>query len=459
MKLLEELYDLTPPHDLDAEKGVLGSVLIRPVVLDDVAGVLKPNQFYADANRKLYTHLLAMHGDRQPIDTLLLVQRLKAAGDLEAIGGPAYLAEVAQSSPVAAHAMHYAGIVREKSTQRALLESGWETIRQIHAGGDSQDVLAAAEKRLGRIETGDYTGDPKPIADSVLAAMERATAVMERTQKTGLLTGLEDFDTRLGGLFGGELFVLAARPGKGKTALACQIARHVASRGRLCYFASLEMSDVELTTRMLCSMADVNSKRIRTGQLTRQDMAALTGPSNELANSAMVIHDRPGLSVADIGRACRRLASKGLAMIVVDYLQRVTPADRRANRYEQVADICKGLKTLARELDVPVMCLAQLGRDADKTGKPELHHLRESGDIEAEADVIAFLLRTMRWEKADEVEPWKAAIVIEKNRNGETLTLRLRWDAARTRFDAPAAIDMPNYDPGLGQYGGDGGDF
>lgn len=457
-----ELLDRLPPQDLAAERAVLGSCLLVPATLDTIGSTLKPDQFYAEANRKLFTHMLAMR-DTGPLDAMLLVDRLKKAGDLEAVGGMAYLAEVAESVAVAVHAPYYARIVADRATRRGIIHAMTECLQAAYASESEpvEEMLAKVETVLARIQTGQYSGEPTALSKTLAAVLDRAEAIANRTQTAGTMTGLWDLDNRLGGLFDGELFVLAARPRVGKTALACQIARHVAGSGRLVYFASLEMSDVELVTRMLCSEADVNSRRIRTGTLQTEDVAALTQTSNEMAGAKLLIHDRPGLSVADIRRTCRRLARRGLALVVLDYLQRVTPADKKLKRYEQVAEMAKDLKTLARELSVPVMCLAQLGRDAEREGRPQLHHLRESGDIEAEADVVAFVWRPAAWTEEETKAARKgtlppaeqAALIIEKNRNGETATLRLRWEAHRTRF-VPPEHQEPYSE--FQQYSGDG---
>ena len=431
-----ELLDRLPPQDLDAERWVIGSMIVDPQTIDEIGSMLRPTDFYADVNQRLYAVLLDMRDRGCPIDVGLLMDRLKATGDLAAVGGPEHLGEVMQNIPHTQHAAYYAKIVREKAARRTIIQAGLDMVRDGYGlDGTTAEILGRCEAALGRIETGNFTGDPTPLAQSLQAVTMRADAIREKKQSAGLMTGIYSFDALLGGLFPGELFILAARPTKGKTSLACQMALHIALSGRLVYFASLEMSDLELTERMLCSVAGVNSKRLRTGSVSDEDCRLLAWYSQAMSVGQLVIHDLPGMNVATIRRACRRL--KGLALIVVDYLQRVTPTDRKLNRYEQVAEICKGLKTLARELNVPVMCIAQLGRAADTAARPELHHLRESGDIEAEADVVAFLVRNVRWAENDEPSPEKAALVIEKNRNGETATLRLLWEAARTRFCEP----------------------
>lgn len=466
-RVSSEILDRLPPQSLAAEKAVLGSIMLDPRVADSVSARLKPDDFYADAHRRVFARLLAMRDARQPIDGLTLLDSLRGASELEAVGGVEYLAELAQSVPVACNALYYAGIVADRAARRNVIQAMTECLRDAYGNeGDAiEEMLGRVENALGRIRTGEYSGEPKPVAQSLQAVIERADAIRERGQSAGILTGLWDWDERIGGLFPGEFTVLAARPGVGKTALATAIARHVASGGRLTYFASLEMSDLELIQRVLCCEANVDSRKIRTATLDAADSAALAKAANRLAGDELVIHDRPGLSVADIRRSCRRLKPRGLSFIVVDYLQRITPADRKAKRYEQVADIAKELKTLARELSVPVLCLAQLGREAETVVIPELRHLRESGDIEAECDVVAFLVRPMPWDaeqaktalRGKEKPPAdQAGVIVAKNRNGPLLRLKLRWEAQRTRFVPPEHQEA--YDE-FSQYGGEEAEF
>lgn len=435
--------DHTPPQNIEAERSVLGCVLLQPACLDLVGVMLRADDFYDAKHKTLFGHFLAMN-EAGALDLTLLLNRVKSHGDLEAVGGAAYLAEIMGSVATAPHAVYYAEIVADKARRRHVIETIATCLEAAY-----QDEREPLNEMLGKVESvlsgvgdGGDQGEPKQLADALVEVVVQADAILHKKHTAGLLTGLVEFDETIGGLFDGELVILAARPRVGKTALACEIARHVAGHGRLVYFASLEMADTELVTRMLCSEADVNSRRIRTGTLTVEDMTALAEASYVMAGAQLLIHDRPGLSVADVRRTCRRLRKKDLALVVVDYLQRITPADKKLKRYEQVAQIAKDLKTLARELSIPVICLAQLGRDAEKEARPQLHHLRESGDIEAEADVVAFLWRPAAWSD-DELKAVRkgvlppseqASLIIEKNRNGETATLKLWWEAHRTRF-------------------------
>jgi len=430
-----EILDRLPPQSLEAEKAVLGSMLLDPLLCDDVAPILRPEDFYARAHRKLYAHMLAIHDGGGRIDAMLLVERLKAAGELEAIGGVAYLAEVAQSVPVAAHAMHYAGIVVEKSRRRAIILAATEMLRAAWDTGVSVDeIVSDCEALLHQIPSGEYAGEPVEFTKALAEACVVVDEIASRKRSAGLMTGLESFDFAAGGLFAGELTILAARPSIGKTSLALQIAQHVGGDRKRVYFASLEMPTTQLALRVLCGHSGVAMARVRSGDLGPDDLALLMAAGVSLQGLPILLHDRAGLSVADIRRACRRMVAKGgLDLVIVDYLQRVTPADAKVDRHLQVGKITWDLKALALELRVPVLCVCQLGRVAEerdrKTGlviEPRLSMLKESGDIEQDADMVLLLHRQQR--------AVESLLILAKNRQGEQARFNLQWDGERTRF-------------------------
>jgi replicative DNA helicase len=441
--LPSEILDRMPPCDIEAERCLLGSVLLSPTKLPDVATAVTPTDFYSEANQAIWAAMLAMDGAGKPLDAMLLARALKQRGQLEMVGGAAYLAELGITVPVAAHAMHYAGIVRQKARYRGLIHAATDVIRDAYAEtGTPEQIADAAEAAM---LAADRATDDGPVEASAAAvrAMERIQDMHANNRHAGLLTGLPCVDEAIGGLFPGELTILAARPGIGKTSFACQVAYHAALRGRQVYFVSLEMSPEELITRIVCGQADVSSKLIRTGHLTDNHLVRLCDAAQPFARARMVIHDKPGITVAEIRRWGRRIARKGLSLIVVDYLQLLTPPTRKIPRHEQVGLLSASLKELARELQVPVLCLTQLSREATKDSKPQLHHLRESGSIEQDADVVAFLYAPSKGDKdaateaGHDPESWNAALSIAKNRNGETADLRLRWHPHRTIFTDP----------------------
>jgi replicative DNA helicase len=435
-----ELLDRLPPHDTSAERAVLGSILIDPSRLSDATAILSEGDWYVDAHRLIWRAMLTLDDAGKPIDILLLSRWLKQTGSLEAVGGNAGIAELVTGVAVSAHLEHYAGIVRQHARYRSLIAASTESLRASYSQQDTPEAIADAMEAA--LLTADPTsGAPIEASDAAMDAVAQFGVADPHREPAGCMTGLHEFDERIGGLFRGELCILAARPGIGKTSLACQIA-HRAARRRRVYFVSLEMSAVELVTRVICSQAGVSSKLVRTGQLADEHVTALSQAAQPFADLKWSIHDKASMTVAEIRRWARRLAKRDLGLIVVDYLQLLTPADRRLQRHEQVGQLSKALKELARELDVPVLCLTQLSREAVKDAEPQLHHLRESGSIEQDADMVMFLYKPTEKEKEKAEQAgadgeWNAVLKVAKNRNGELAKLRLLWQPDRTRFLGP----------------------
>ncbi len=433
-----ELLDRLPPQNLDAERGVIGSIIVDPRCLDEVATIVGADDFYSDAHRTLFGHLVDMRDAGAAIDIALLVERLRSAGDVEAIGGAAYLAEVMQSVPVAAHAVHYARIVSGQALRRRVIHAATDMLREAYdAQRPVEAVVHDCEKMLQKIHTGDYRGEPVAFDAALVEACKMVDEIAQRTRQAGLMTGVQQFDKDAGGVFPGELTILAARPSVGKTALALQIIQHVAGRGKTVYFASLEMGTTELALRVLCGEAGVPMSKVRSGTLDANDVAQVASAGTNLYGLPIVMHDRAGLTVQDIQRACRQIAAKReLSLIVVDYLQRVTPADRKVQRNLQVGQISGDLKELARELRVPVLCLCQLSRAAEEVIKagpqkgqmrePRLSDLKESGDIEQDADMVLFLQRLPRTIPTN--------FYLAKNRQGDQAKFKMDFHGPETRF-------------------------
>jgi replicative DNA helicase len=431
MKTPSEILDRQPPSDVAAERAVLGAVMLDPKVLDELDG-LKPEHFYVDAHRRLFAALLTLRDERIGLDVVTLAAHLKATGQFEAIGGASVLAEIAQAVPHAFNASYYAAQVRALWSRREFilsctegLRDGWDQTRDI------REVVTTQESRLTRIEFGESEDAPKAMSELVVTALERIDEIRQTQRGCGLLTGFREFDQKVGGLFPGQLHVLAARPSMGKTALATNIAEHVAERGKPVYFASLEMSDLDLLFRMLCGRAGVQNHFVRSGRIDDDACHRLGDAANSIGQLPVMIHDRPRLSVPDIRRATRRLVRDGLALIVVDYLGKLTAENPREDRYLQIGRMTSDLKALARELSVPVLLLCQLSRAAENV-EPKLDHLRESGDIEQDADVVMLLYRKDRGEDA--------VLDVAKNRNGDTGAFSLRFEAGRTRFGSEEAF-------------------
>lgn len=444
-----------PPFDLDAELGVLGSILILPQVLDDLATLLHPDDFYDEAHRKLFGVLREMHDAGEKIDIKLLVSRLKKKEIYESIGGGAFLGNLSLAVPNAAHAIYYGQIVAEKATYRKLIESSTEILADAYEQKlESRELVAQAEQRIFAIMDGRTANSISSINDVLHWAMDRIDARLAGEHvEGGVETGFVDFDDMTGGLHNSELIILAARPSMGKTALAMNMAQHVAIESREpVLFISLEMSAIELADRMLCSLARVNGHRLRNGTISNDDRIRLGEKANGISQSPLYVDDSPSRTVSEIAAAGRRIKRRHqkLGLIVIDYLQLIEPDNPRDPRQEQVAKIARRLKGLARELDVPVLCLSQLNRQAEdsKDHRPRLSHLRESGAIEQDADVVMFVHREEYYHRGEDRERYagQAEIIIAKQRNGPVGEVELVWEKDFTRFHNKAPQRHSEFD-------------
>ncbi|MDX1926720.1 MAG: replicative DNA helicase [Pirellulaceae bacterium] len=451
----EPILDRTPPCDVSAEIAVLGSILLMPDVCDDLALVLKADDFYDDANRKLYQHMMGMIDIGQKIDVTLLVHRLKTMGDYEATGGSAYLAQLANAVPNAAHALYYADIVRSKGTYRRLIEASTSILRDAYDEAfDAKELVSQAEQRVFRIQDERSSQSAESIGDLLTVAMERIDARMKGTFAVGGVdTHFRTYDEMCGGFHNGELVVLAARPSMGKTAFAMNVAENVALKGRApVLFVSLEMSGVELADRLLCSVARVDSRKLRTGTITQEERKRLVEKAIAISNAPLYVDDSPSRTVSEIAAVARRIKQrdKTLGLIVIDYMQLIEPDNPKDPRQEQVAKIARRLKGLAREAYVPVLCLAQLNRQAEegKDHRPRMSHLRESGAIEQDADVVMFVHREEYYHRGDDASQYagQAEIIIAKQRNGPVGEIDLTWEKEYTRFSDRAPERHSEFD-------------
>ena len=450
-----EILDRNPPFSLEAEAGVLGSIVLNPDVCDDVALILRVEDFYDDANRKLYEHMRQMHDAGSKIDSTLLVERLKTSGDYERIGGAGYLAKIYQSVPNYAHATYYAEIVRQKSTVRSLIDASTEILRDAYEEtDDAQQMLSRAEQKIFSILDSRVTSAVASISDVLHEAIDRLDARMKGEHTLGgAETGFAELDALTGGLHNSELVILAARPSMGKTAFAMNIAENVATKQLSpTLFVSLEMSSIELADRLLCSAARVNGHRLRNGTISNDDRRRLIEMASEISRAPFYVDDSPSRTVTEIAAAARRIQRRDghLGLIVIDYLQLIEPDNSRDPRQEQVARIARRLKGLARELQVPVLCLAQLNRQAEdnRDHRPRLSHLRESGAIEQDADVVMFVHREEYFRRGDEQEEvaGQAEIIISKQRNGPVGEVELIWQKEFTRFEDRAPERLQVFD-------------
>jgi replicative DNA helicase len=457
-----EILDRQPPCNVEAEHCVLGSILIHPDVCDDITLILRPEDFYDDANMLLFQHMLGLHEAGKKIDITLLVDLLQKKGDYEKIGGPTHLARVTNSVPNAAHAVYYANIVRTKSTYRSLINASTEILRDAYdEQGEAEDMLGQAEQKIFEIlerRGGNQIIDLKDVLHDAMNRIE-ARRRGEHTEGT-VFTGFSELDTMTGGLHNGELIVLAARPSMGKTAFALNIAENIAVDQRVpVLFMSLEMSAIELVDRLLSSKARVESHRMRGGTLRQEDMEKLVAASDNIYDAPLFVDDAPGRRVVEISAAARRIKRKEgrLGLIVIDYLQLIEPDNPNDPRQEQVAKMSRRLKAMSKEIQVPILCLAQLNRQAESTAGnlPRLSHLRESGAIEQDADVVMFVHREEYYLSHEERERKKnegdavigaAQIIVAKQRAGPTGEAHLIFQNKFMRFEDRAPERYNEFD-------------
>jgi len=443
-KVSSSILDHQPPCSIEAEECVLGSIILLPDVLDDVILTLRPEDFYDDAHRKLFHQMLELHNSGRKIDVTLLSEYLKEAGDWDFVGGAPFLAKIARSVPHAAHAVSYAEIVRKKATSRNLIMAATEILQDAYQEQSKpEELIGQAEQKIFSILDGREDRNLSSMQEIVTSAMERIDARLRGEHANdGVLTGYTDLDEMTGGFHGSELLILAARPSMGKTAFAMNIAENIAVHDKVSVlFISLEMSSVELCDRLLCSVARVNGHRLRNGTLSNEDRGRLIERSALVSEAPLFVDDSPSRTVAEIAASARRIirSERRLGLIVIDYLQLIEPDNSNDPRQEQVAKIARRLKGMAREMNVPILCLAQLNRQAEasKDNKPKLSHLRESGAIEQDADVVMFVHREEYYHSGEERDQYsgQAEIIIGKQRNGPVGELKLTWLKDFTRFE------------------------
>jgi replicative DNA helicase len=435
-----------PAEQVEAEQGVLASILIKPGVLDDVQLELKPADFNQEPHRIVYEHLVALHDNGKPIDLTSLVASLRKArgGDVDtmtSVGGTAYLEELFRLLPSASHAVYYAKLVHDASLLRQLQRACDDTLTAVRNGQTAKDALAAAEKRIfaiGEQATGENLSEVAPTLGEAIELIERRKG----GDAGGLKTGFHGLDEMTGGMRPGETIIVAGRTSMGKSAFAINVAEHVCRKHRVLY-VSLEMNKLELADRLLAGAARVDSHKMRSGTIDGRERKQLIETQATFRDASLTIDDTPTRNVREIAAVARRLKrQRGLDLLVVDYIQFVDPEDKKTPRQEQVAGISRRLKGVARELNIPVLCLAQLNRQTTSASenKPQLSHLRESGAIEQDADVVLFVHRpwyyTGQRPKPGEGEP--AEIIVAKQRNGPVGKCDVLWFGHFVRFDNPA---------------------
>lgn len=445
----EVLPQRIPPHDLNMERVVLGSVMLDPEVFDEVVMVLREHDFYLEQHQILFREMEELNRTNRQIDEMILINHLRDANLLQQVGGVEYLAEILHSAPHAAHAKAYAEILRDKAKLRQLIHASNAILQSAYEPDVEIDKLVSqAEEKIFAVHderSNDSIADIHTILDEVWTKID----LFREGGSVGLPTGFIRLDELTGGLHNSELIILAARPSMGKTAFATNIADAVAiGQNRGVLFVSLEMARQELVMRILCGRAKVDSQQLRRGRLSGAEKSSLQEASSQIMDAPFFIDDSPSRTVSEIAATARRLKRQGkLELIVIDYLQLIKEDNSRDSRQEQVSKIARRLKGLAREMEVPVICLSQLNRQTEATGdhRPKLSQLRESGAIEQDADVVLFVHREEYYHAGDRdyIEKkqlaGKAEIIIAKQRNGPTDIVTLAWIAKQTQFENLAA--------------------
>lgn len=456
------IFDKPLPHSLEAEMALLGSMILDPQVVSDVVTIInKPADFYTEAHAAIYSAIVTIYDTHQSGDLVQIQDYLRTQGVLEQVGGDQYLLQLAYSVPSAVNAPRYARIVAEKAKLRRLIEAADSIIYDALNAGQlgpegAREVLDAAEAAVFEIAQEDQRSDPQRLADLLAMELQRLQAA-DGKAVSGLPTGYTDLDKLLSGLQPGEMIIIAARPSMGKTSLALNLAEQIARGGRTPWdhaprgpdapvgVFSLEMSKAAIVQRLLSAFSGVDSHKIRTGHLSAQELNSLDIHAEGLKEIPLYIDDTPGLSLLALrARARRMVAQHGVKCLMIDYLQLLTaPGAARESRQVEVSAISRGIKALARELNVPVICLSQLNRASENRegNRPRMSDLRESGSIEQDADVVILLhreeyyhIQNPDWAMENPDKVGVAELIIAKQRNGPTGTVDLTWDAKTTRF-------------------------
>lgn len=429
-----------PPHDIEAEQAVIGSMLTDKDAVISAIEVLKEEDFYRTDNRSIYEAIINLYNRAEPIDIITVKAELESLGKFEQVGGLEYLASLPDKVPTTANAMKYIKIVEEKSTLRNLIKTANEIIELGYdPTEDVSDIMEGAEKKIFNIMQNNDKKSYAPIKDILVDSFTQLEELYNRKQHiTGVPSGFVELDYKTAGFHGSDLVLIAARPAMGKSAFALNIATNAAVRANVpVVIFSLEMSKEQMVNRILCSEAMVDSNKVRTGKLEEDDWTKLAGSIGPLSEAEIYIDDTPGISVMEIRAKCRKLKlEKNIGMVVIDYLQLVQGSNRRnGSREQEISEISRSLKILAKELNVPVIALSQLSRAVEQRPdhRPMLSDLRESGAIEQDADIVMFLYRDDYYNKDSEKKDI-AEVIIAKHRGGSLGTVELLWLGSYTKF-------------------------
>ncbi|AXI00655.1 replicative DNA helicase [Sporosarcina sp. PTS2304] len=437
---MNQMIERTPPHNNEAEQSVIGAVFLEPQALITASEILMPEDFYRVAHKKIFETMLVLSDKGQPIDLVTITEELKVKNELEDIGGISYLTELANAVPTAANIVYYANIVEEKSLLRKLIRVATSIVEDGYTREDEVEaLLGEAEKKMMEVSSRKNAGDFRHIKDVLVESYDNIELLHTRKgDVTGIPTGFRDLDKITAGFQRNDLIIVAARPSVGKTAFALNVAQNVATKTdeNVAIF-SLEMGAEQLVMRMLCAEGNIDAQVLRTGNLEADDWRKLTMAMGSLSNAGIFIDDSPGIRINEIRSKCRRLQQEhGLGMIMIDYLQLIMGSGRGSdNRQQEVSEISRSLKALARELKIPVIALSQLSRGVEQRQdkRPMMSDLRESGSIEQDADIVSFLYREDYYDKETEMQNM-IEIIIAKQRNGPTGTVTLAFAKEYNKF-------------------------
>ncbi len=432
----------TPPHSIEAEKSILGSMLLSRSAVEQAMETLRGEDFYLARHQDIFDAIRSLYERGDAVDSVTVIDALDRAGKLAAAGGVMYITELSLFVPSAANAAHYIRIVEERSVMRQLIEASSAIASDAFSGEKSlEQILDDAERAIFNISMKKTSDTMVHIRETLMACYNRVGELMKLNGAlTGVTTGFRDLDELTSGLQPSDLVIIAGRPSMGKTAFALNLAQNAAIKGKktVCLF-SLEMSREQLVQRMLCSDSGVNMQSVRTGSISDMDLVKIATSLDPLSKADIYIDDSPGCGVAEIRSKCRRLKSRtGLDMIVIDYLQLMQTSGKHDNRVLEISETTRKLKIMARELNVPVILLSQLSRGPEQRSdhRPVMADLRESGAIEQDADVIMLLYRPAVYDQSDDNT---TEVIVAKHRNGPTATVKLAWLGEVARF-----ADMDN---------------
>jgi replicative DNA helicase len=440
-------YERVPPHNVEAEESVLGSMLLSKDAIAEVLELLREDDFYRPAHRTVFRSVLELYGHGDAVDAVTVQEELRRNGALADIGGAPFLHTLVASVPTAANAGYYARIVKEAGVLRRLIDVGTQIVQLgFETPQDTERAVDIAESLVYQVAQGRVTEDYHSLRDVLTGTLEAIERLHEDHREiTGVPTGFPDLDRLTSGLQPANLVIVAARPAVGKSTLGLDVARHAAVKaGVPTVVFSLEMSRTELVQRLMCAECTVDMQRLRTGRMEESDWTRLTRSLGKLADAPLFIDDSPGTTMMEIRAKCRRLKQRhGLGLVVVDYLQLMQPSKRFENRQQEVSEISRSLKLLAKELEVPVIAISQLSRqtEARSDRRPMLSDLRESGALEQDSDVVLFIYRD---ELYDPESPRKgeADLILAKHRNGPTDTVTVTFQGQYSRFAPMAARSL-----------------